>query len=180
MLLGAIIFKESVNVLLGAIIGDVVGRPYEFNSIKTKQFTLVTRNSVFSDDTVMTLAVANALRKWKKGDAIDEKEFEQAVIDSMRKFGRRYPNAGYGRKFARWLESDNPQPYNSWGNGSAMRVSPVAWYFDDLETVERFAAITARVTHNHPEGIKGAQATAAAIFLARTGKSISKRSTIMT
>lgn len=158
-------------MLLGAIVGDVVGCPYEFNNIKTKKFELVTSRSRFSDDTVMTLAVAHALCKWKKGDAIDEKEFEQTLIDSMKEFGRRYPNSGYGRMFAHWLESDNPQPYNSWGNGSAMRVSPVAWYFDDLETVERFAAITARITHNHTEGIKGAQVAAAAIFLARTGKS---------
>lgn len=157
-------------MILGAIIGDVVGCPYEFDNIKTKQFDLITRNSKFTDDTVMTLAVASALRKWKKGAPVDENEFEKAVIDAMKYFGKRYPHAGYGRRFKSWLMSKNSQPYNSWGNGSAMRVSPVAWYFDDLESVEKYAAISARMTHNHPEGIKGAQATAAAIFLARTGK----------
>ncbi|MBQ7594882.1 MAG: ADP-ribosylglycohydrolase family protein [Synergistaceae bacterium] len=89
----------------------------------------------------------------------------------MQEFGHRYPKAGYGGKFRAWLKSDNPEPYNSWGNGSAMRVSPVAWYFDNLEDVEKFARLSAEVTHNHPEGIKGAQATAAVVFLARTGKS---------
>lgn len=158
-------------MILGAIIGDVVGGPYEFNNIKTKKFELLTEYSSFTDDTVMTLAVSDALCKWKKGEVIDENEFSQALIASMREFGRRYPYAGYGGRFFQWLSSDDPQPYNSWGNGSAMRVSPVAWYFDDLETVERFAALSAKVTHNHPEGIKGAQATAAAIFLARKGKS---------
>lgn len=157
-------------MILGAIVGDVVGKPYEFSNIKTKEFDLVTEECRFSDDTVMTIAVASALRKWKKGEVIDEGKFEQAVIESMRSFGELYPDAGYGGKFRRWLKSSNPKPYNSFGNGSAMRVSPVAWYFDDLETVEKFAGITAQVTHNHPEGIKGARATAAAIFLARTGK----------
>ena len=158
-------------MILGAIVGDVVGRPYEFRNIKTKEFDLIAEDSRFSDDTVMTLAVASALRKWEKGESINDDEFAQAVIDAMRFFGRRYPHAGYGKKFKSWLLSEEPEPYNSFGNGSAMRVSPVAWYFDDLETVERLAAVSAKVTHNHPEGIKGAQATAAAIFLARKGKS---------
>lgn len=157
-------------MIFGAIVGDVVGKPYEFHNIKTKDFDLLSEESRFSDDTVMTLAIASALRKWKKGEPIDEGEFEQAVIKAMKFFGEVYPNAGYGGKFRHWLTNPDPKPYNSWGNGSAMRVSPVAWYFDDLETVEKFAAITAKVTHNHPEGLKGAKATAAAIFLARTGK----------
>ena len=158
-------------MILGAIVGDVVGSCYEFNNIKTKKFELVSKFSNYTDDTVMTLAIAHALCKWKKGSSIDESDFEQEVIKAMRKFGKKYPHAGYGVGFLTWLCSEKPEPYNSWGNGSAMRVSPVAWYFEDLETVERFAEISARVTHNHPEGIKGAQATAAAIFLARTGKS---------
>ncbi len=158
-------------MILGAIIGDVVGSIYEFNNIKTKEFKLFKANSCFTDDTVMTLAVASALRKWKKGETIKDKDFTKAVIEAMKFFGKKYPNAGYARRFRNWLTSRTTKPYNSWGNGSAMRVSPVAWYFDDLETVEHFAALSAQVTHNHPEGIKGAQATAAAIFLARTGKS---------
>ena len=156
-------------MLLGALAGDIIGSPYEFNNIKTKEFPLISGRSIFTDDSVMTLAIAHALTKWRKGSDIDESEFEKAVIKSMQKFGRRYPHASYGGRFKRWLKDDDPTPYNSWGNGSAMRVSPVAWYFDDLETVEKFAEITARPTHNHPEGIKGAKATAAAIFMARTG-----------
>ena len=161
-------------MIFGAIIGDVVGSRFEFNNIKTKEFKLVSEHSQFTDDSVMTLAIAKALRNWKKGSEIDEGEFEKAVIKSMRDFGARYPDAGYGGRFFGWLHSDTPKPYNSWGNGSAMRVSPVAWYFENLEDVEKFAAASARVTHNHPEGIKGAQATAAAIFMARTGKSKSE------
>ena len=158
-------------MILGAIIGDVVGSIYEFNNIKTKEFKLFTSGSTFTDDTVMTLAVASALRKWKKGETIKPKDFTKAVIEAMKSFGKKYPNAGYARRFRNWLTSRTTKPYGSFGNGSAMRVSPVAWYFDDLETVEKFAALNAEVTHNHPEGIKGAQAAAAAIFLARTGKS---------
>ena len=158
-------------MILGAIVGDIVGSPYEFNNIKTKEFKLFTLSSSFTDDTVMTLAVASALRKWKKGETIKEKDFTKAIIEAMKSFGKKYPNAGYARRFRNWLTSRTTKPYGSFGNGSAMRVSPVAWYFDDLETVEKFAALSAKVTHDHPEGIKGAQATAAAIFLARTGKS---------
>lgn len=95
----------------------------------------------------------------------------QRLIQSMQKWGHRYPGAGYGLRFSDWLDSDDPQPYNSWGNGSAMRVSSVAWLYDDLDTVRRMARLSAEVTHNHPEGIKGAEATASAIFLARTGSS---------
>ena len=158
-------------MILGAIVGDVVGSHYEFNNIKTKKFKLVTPTCSFTDDTVMTLAVASALRKWKKGEPIKEKDFAKAVIEAMKSFGKMYPNAGYAGRFRNWLFGRSSKPYGSFGNGSAMRVSPVAWYFDDLETVEKFAGISAEVTHNHPQGIKGAQATAAAIFLARTGKS---------
>ena len=158
-------------MIFGAIVGDVIGRPYEFHNIKTKQFDLFIDASRFSDDTVMTLAVASALRKWDKGSDINEKEFTRAVIDAMKFFAKRYPHAGYGGMFKEWLSGRKRKPYNSWGNGSAMRVSPVAWYFDDLQTVEKFAELSAGVTHNHSEGIKGAQATAAAIFLARTGRS---------
>ena len=158
-------------MLLGAIIGDIIGSAYEFNNVKTKNFELMTPESTFTDDSVMTMAVANALTQFKKGSEIDESEFKEVLIDTMHEFGRIYPGAGYGSRFKKWLRSGSRDPYKSYGNGSAMRVSPVAWYFDDLDTVERFAKLSAEVTHNHPEGIKGAQAIAAAIFLARTGKS---------
>ena len=160
-------------MILGAVIGDIIGSPYEFdeNNIKTKEFPLISKRSHFTDDTVMTMAVAKTLRKFPKGTTIDEAKFESELIKNMRSLGNKYPYAGYGGRFREWLKSDDPKPYRSYGNGSAMRVSPVAWYFDDLDTVERFAYLTAKVTHNHPEGIKGAQAAAAAIFLARTGES---------
>ena len=158
-------------MIFGAIVGDIVGVPYEFHNIKTKAFDLFTLSSRYSDDTVMTLAVASALLNWKKGETIKDKDFAKAVVQSMKSFGKRYPHAGYANRFAAWLSGRSSKPYGSFGNGSAMRVSPVAWYFDTLEEVEKYAGISAEVTHNHPEGIKGAQATAAAIFLARTGKS---------
>ncbi len=163
--------------MLGAIVGDVVGSPFEFDRNRkvaySKKYPLVSDASGFTDDTVMTLAVADALMcsMPNKGDATSEAEFKHYLIKSMRAFGGAYPNAGYGGNFFDWLfASKTPQPYNSWGNGSAMRVSPVAWAFDNIEDVERFAAVSSRVTHNNPEGIRGAKATAAAIFLARTGK----------
>lgn len=147
--------------MLGAIIGDIAGSVYEWNRIKSKEFPLFRTDCFFTDDTVMTLAVAEGLMNGGK-----EKDF----INAMRKYGNLYPDAGYGGRFSGWLISDKPEPYHSWGNGSAMRVSPVAWAFDTLEEVEQAAAVTAAVTHNHPEGIKGAQAAAACIFLARTGR----------
>ncbi len=157
--------------MLGAIVGDIVGSPYEFdrNNIKTTEFPLFSKRSQFTDDTVMTLAVAEAIMLC--GETITETEFEKNVIKTMQYFSLRYPYAGYGGRFAGWLTANNPKPYDSFGNGSAMRVSPVAWAFDEFEDVERFAAVSARVSHNHPEGIKGAQATATAILLARQGKS---------
>lgn len=163
--------RRVTAMIPGALIGDIVGSVYEFHNIKSKNFPLMSERSRPTDDSYMTMAIAHALMKWKKGDAIDPAEFQQAVTDSMREFGRAYPRSGYGRRFREWIFSSAPQPYNSWGNGSAMRASPVAWYFDDLQTVEKYAEFTALPTHNHPEGIKGAQATAAAVFLARTGKS---------
>lgn len=154
--------------MYGAILGDIIGSPYEFDrGNKTKDFPLFSEESCFTDDTVMTIAVAEAFL-----DAPDDEEaIRQRLIQSMQKWGRRYPGAGYGLRFCRWLRSRHPQPYNSWGNGSAMRVSAVAWRFQDLATVRRMARLSAEVTHNHPEGIKGAEATAAAIFLGRTGRS---------
>ena len=163
-------------MIFGAVVGDVIGSPYEFNrnNIKTKNFELISERSQFTDDSVMTVAISHALCECKTDGIMDEKKFKKAVIESMQYFGRRYPYAGYGTMFIGWVFSEHPRPYNSFGNGSAMRVSPIAWAFDDLETVEKFAEISASVSHNHPEGIKGAQAIAAAIFMARTGKSKSE------
>ena len=154
--------------MYGAILGDIIGSPYEFDmGNKTKIFPLFSEESHFTDDTVMTIAVAEALI-----DAPDEDDtIRRRLIAAMQKYGKRYPHAGYGGMFRRWLRAKNPQPYGSYGNGSAMRVSSVAWLFDDIETVRKMARLSAEVTHNHPEGIKGAEATAAAIFLARDGMS---------
>ena len=163
--------------MLGAIVGDVVGSPFEFDwhreTAHSKKFPLVSKMSSATDDTIMTLAVAQGIMKAipKKGQEVSNSVFRKCVIDAMRTLGNMYPGAGYGVRFSHWLREDNPQPYGSYGNGSAMRVSPVAWAFDTLDDVEKYAEITAAVSHNHPEGIKGAQATAGAIFLARTGKS---------
>jgi ADP-ribosylglycohydrolase len=152
--------------MYGAILGDIIGSPYEFDmGDKTKDFPLFSEKSCFTDDTVMTIAVAEAFM----GAPDDEDAIRRRLIQSMQKWGHRYPSAGYGVRFCGWLDSKDPQPYNSWGNGSAMRVAPVAWLYNDLDTVRRMARISADVTHNHPEGIKGAEATASAIFLARTG-----------
>jgi len=158
--------------MLGAIIGDIVGSPYEFDeyNIKTIDFPLFFEESEITDDTIMTLAVAQGLMNGKK----DPQKTYDEIIKCMQKLGNEYPYMSYGYNFQRWLCSDSPQPYNSYGNGSAMRVSSVAWFFDNLEDVEKFAEISALPTHNHPEGIKGAQATASAIFLARNGKTKSE------
>lgn len=152
--------------MLGAIIGDVVGSRYEFSSEKTKSFELFHPDCRLTDDSVMTIAVGCACAD---SDLNDEKDFAGSVAWYMRRIGRLYPRAGYGGMFARWLASDFMPAYNSFGNGSAMRVSPVAWVAKTLEEAEKLAKWSAEVTHNHPEGIKGAQAVAAAIFLARKG-----------
>ncbi len=151
--------------MIGAIIGDIAGSIYEFNNIKTTDFPLFSENCFFTDDTVMTVAVAEALLKGGRNEAKTEKE----MVKAMRKFGKIYPDAGYGARFKEWLFSSDPKPYGSFGNGSAMRVSPVAWFFHSLEKVEKYAEISAKVTHDHDEGIKGAKATAVAIFMARRG-----------
>ena len=152
--------------MYGAILGDIIGSPYEFDrGNKSKDFPLFSKDSLFTDDTVMTVAVAEAFM-----DAPDDEELlRRRLIRSMQKWGHRYPDAGYGLQFSAWLDSTDPQPYHSWGNGSAMRVSSVAWLYDNPEAVRRMARLSAEVTHDHPEGIKGAEATASAIFLARTG-----------
>ena len=155
--------------MLGAILGDIVGSPYEFdhNNYKHKDFPLLSEKSHFTDDTVMTVAVARGLTA---GQGETQKTFAE-VQNEMQHWGRAYPHAGYGGMFGQWLRAEHPQPYGSFGNGSAMRVAAAGWLFDTLDKTLEMAKVTAGVTHNHPEGIKGAQATAAAIFLARTGHS---------
>jgi ADP-ribosylglycohydrolase len=154
--------------MLGAIIGDIIGSPYEFDAVeKTKEFPLFSENSVWTDDTVMTVAVADAFLT--AGLDASEEALRQQMVKCLRHYGKLYPKAGYGLRFWKWLRSWRPKPYNSCGNGSAMRVSSAAWLYHNLESVRKAARISAEVTHNHPEGIKGAEATAAAIFLARTG-----------
>ena len=156
--------------MIGAILGDMIGAPYEFDrGKKTKDFPLFTADSQFTDDTVMTIAVAEALLELPE-DAEDSVICNE-LVSAMRRWGNRYPHAGYGARFRRWLRAWNPEPYNSYGNGSAMRVSSAGWLYSDLDETRRKARLTAVVTHNHPEGIKGAEATASAIFLARTGSS---------
>ena len=150
--------------------GDIIGSPYEFDAgEKTKEFPLFSENSVWTDDTVMTIAVADAFLA--AGLNASDEQLRQQLVKTMRHYGKLFPKAGYGLRFWRWLHSWHPKPYNSCGNGSAMRVSSVAWLYNELEAVRRAARISSEVTHNHPEGIKGAEATAAAVFLARTGHS---------
>ena len=162
--------EKGGNGLFGAILGDIIGSPYEFDmGDKTKDFPLFSDSSTYTDDTVMTLAVAAGLMRISP--AMEDEEIRQELIPYLRYYGRRFPYAGYGGMFVQWLFCDDPQPYGSYGNGSAMRVSAAGWLFNDLQTVRRMARLSAEVTHNHPEGIKGAESVAAAIFLARTGRS---------
>lgn len=145
--------------MLGAITSDIIGSVYEFIDTKPEMdFPLFTEESFFTDDTVLTVALADSI--------LNGIPYQ----DKLREYYKRYPDAGYGGMFHQWARSKNPKPYNSWGNGSAMRVSPIGWAYNDIETVLQKAKESAEVTHNHPEGIKGAQATAVSIFLARAGK----------
>lgn len=149
----------------GAVIGDIVGSRFEFRNLKSKEFELFTPRNRFTDDTVMTLAVADGLMKSK---GLSDEEIKKAVVSSMLTFGRRYPDAGYGGMFWDWL-TIRARPYGSYGNGGAMRVSAVAWAAGSMSETERLARLVTEVSHDHPEGIKGAQAVAAAIFSARKG-----------
>ena len=156
--------------MIGAILGDMIGAPYEFDrGGKTKDFPLFSRESEFTDDSVMTIAVAEALMQVAADTP--EEDVCRALVASMRRWGRNYPYAGYGGRFAVWLREADPQPYGSYGNGSAMRVSPAGWLYGSLAETRRMARLSAQVSHNHPEGIKGAEAVAGAIFLARNGSS---------
>lgn len=155
--------------MYGAIIGDIVGSPYEFTlyNIKTTDFPLFSAKSRFTDDTVLTIAIADAIMQGYK----DEEKTRELIIDNLHIYTRLFFSAGYGQRFVRWVANKCRAPYNSFGNGSAMRVSSVAWAYNSLEEVETYAKISAEVTHNHPEGIKGACAVASAIFMARKGAS---------
>ncbi len=154
--------------MLGAIAGDIIGSPYEFTfqNIKNENFPLFCKKSHFTDDTVMTIAVACGIIQ-SRGDLDKSKD---CIIDAMHYYGAMYPFAGYGQKFFFWILKKSRIPYNSFGNGAAMRVSAIAWAFDTLEDVQKYAELSAAVTHSHPEGIKGACAIASAIYLARKGK----------
>ncbi|MBS0010141.1 MAG: ADP-ribosylglycohydrolase family protein [Bacteroidales bacterium] len=145
--------------MYGAIIGDIAGSTYEFRNAARADFELFPAGSTFTDDTVLTIAVADAI--------MSGRNYKEALLE----FARKYPNAGYGMGFMKWFTREDPRPYNSFGNGSAMRVSAVAWAFNTIEEVVEEAKKSAEPTHNHPEGIKGAQATSAAVFLALQGKS---------
>lgn len=154
--------------ILGAIAGDIIGSFYEGNNVKTTDFDLLYRQADFTDDTVLTVAVADSILH------------DQDFAKTLHAYGNAYFNRGYGASFRSWLSSDNPQPYGSWGNGSAMRVSPVGFIGTDLAEVKKVAKQTAEVTHNHPEGIKGAQAVASAVFLAKNEKSREEIKTYVT
>ena len=145
--------------MIGAIAGDIIGSVYEARPIRSKRFPLFDSRCTFTDDSVLTIAVASAI--------LTKRSYRDTILE----IGRRYPHAGYGGSFNHWLLSDDPQPYNSWGNGAAMRVSPVGFAFNTIDEVLEQARLTALISHNHPEGIKGAQAAALAVFLARTGQS---------
>ena len=157
--------------MYGAILGDMIGSPYEFNAnnYKAKDFPLFSEKSTFTDDSVMTLAVAEAFME--AGLDADDDAITKSLFRVMPEIGQRYPYCGYGGRFSMWIMLDAREPYHSYGNGSAMRVSSVAWFYNTLESVRHAARLSASVSHNHPEGLKGAEAVASAIFLARTGHS---------
>ena len=152
----------------GAIIGDIVGSIYEFDNLKSKDFELFKPECEFTDDTVLTVAVAEALLNFNPDD---EENFKENLIDIFHKYGEMYPDVGYGGHYLSWIENKRRDPYNSCGNGSAMRTSAVGWYAKSIEECENLAKLCAEITHNHPDGIAGAQATAGVIFLARNGAS---------
>lgn len=144
--------------MIGAIAGDIIGSVFEWNNIKSKNFPLFSDKCFFTDDSILTIALADSILTGTP------------YVDNLKSFYHLYPNGGYGGSFHRWARSSRSEPYNSWGNGAAMRISPVGYVYNDLDTVLQKAKTFTELTHNHPEGIKGGQATAAAIFLARTGR----------
>lgn len=161
-----------MDIFYGALVGDMVGSVYEFHNIKTKDFPFWDNACFATDDSIMTLAIAKALMDAvEEGcfDTLTDDEWRRRFRDNMREVGKPFPGCGYGGRFFEWMYSDDPKPYHSYGNGSAMRVSPVAWFARSLEECERLARLTAEPTHDHPDGITGAQATAGAVYLARHG-----------
>ena len=174
--------------MIGAIVGDIAGSRLEFDNHKSKDFELfvscgklngsvddnlktMLNSSTYSDDSVMTLAIAKAILRWKERELPTYQDLSQLAVSSMREFGKMYPLAGYGGTFELWLHDETMGPYNSWGNGAAMRVSACGWAGRTLDEVKAMSRAVTKVTHNHPEGIKGAETTAVATFLARTCKS---------
>jgi len=145
--------------MIGALVGDIVGSVYEWNNIKTKEFELFSPDCFFTDDSVLTVALADTI--------LTGTPYRENLVE----YTRRYPDRGYGGRFMAWAMAGGGHPYNSWGNGAAMRIAPAGWGYGDLETVLEKAREFTEITHNHPEGIRGAQSTAAAIFLARQGES---------
>lgn len=171
MVFGLFLFlRAGRNHMLGAIIGDVAGSRFEWHNIKTKDFEFFGSGSRLTDDSIMTLAVARAILESRS----DFSDLEEQVAKWMQTLGRAFPDAGYGGKFQRWLFSENPAPYNSMGNGAAMRVSPAGFAATSLEDAKLLARKVTGVTHNHPEGLRAAEAVASAIYLARTGKSLAE------
>ena len=154
--------------MLGAIIGDTVGSRFEWDNIKTKEFEFLNNECFFTDDSVMTVAIARAILESNK----EPRLLKELTIKYMQEYGRKYPNAGYGGRFGMWIYSYNPEPYHSYGNGAAMRVSSCGFSASSLEEAKTLSKIVTEVTHNHEEGLKGAEATAVAIYLARNGSSI--------
>ena len=150
--------------MIGALIGDTVGSVYEFNNINTKDFPLFDKECFLTDDSILTLAIAEIIQNnWQNDKA--------KVIETIKRWGRAYPDSGYGGRFARWWVSDDTEAYNSFGNGASMRISPVGWYARSEEEVKELSRLVTEVTHNHPEGIKGAEVVAMCIYYARMGKS---------
>lgn len=156
--------------MLGTIIGDIVGSRFEWHNHKDKEFDLLNSKCFPTDDSVMSLAIANAILSSKP----DYNDLSKNAIECMQNIGRNYPNCGYGGRFQRWIFSDNPIPYNSFGNGAAMRVSAVGFVAKSIEEAKVLSKIVTEVSHNHPEGIKGAEATAIAIYMAKSGNSVTE------
>ena len=153
--------------MFGTIVGDVAGSRFEWHNLKSKKFDLFSKDCRFTDDTVMSAAIAKALMQAKE----DFSDLEEKTVKYMQEIGRKYPKCGFGGKFRLWVASDDPQPYGSYGNGSAMRVGPCGWVAKTIEEAKMLSEKVTKTTHNHPEGMKGAEAVAVAIFLARNGKS---------
>lgn len=154
-----------MNRFIGAIVGDVVGSVYEFNNHRSKDFPMFSKGCFATDDSIMTLGVAQALMDWTDGKG----GLADLAVKNMQKLGQPYPSCGFGGRFFRWMYSSDPKPYNSFGNGAAMRVSSVAYVADSIEEVKEISEIVTAVSHNHPEGIKGAEATAVAVWMALNG-----------